>query len=220
MNSSRIRYGFAATLVVIAVLVFVPSLLALAKQKTSGTQFSIVQGTGTADNVADGRRFRGQHEPLKIRGTLSVPTGTHSQPQKMSRLAIHFHTSSTGPTLRSVQLCDVANCKYKYVTNLKGGYSVRETQYTKDVQYGNAWVFNPPEVAGSQFAVVLEVSFPGLIDEGTFPPNFAAAIDNVVVWNNGKAYFFKGSEYIRYDIATDKTDEGPVPIIRNWHGLW
>src|SRR5215467_4810669 len=99
MNSSHLRYGAAATLVVVAVLGLVPSVLALVKQKNSGTQFSIVQGKGNADNVSDGRRFRGQREPLKIRGTLSLPPSTNSQPQKMTRLAIHFHTSSTGPTL-------------------------------------------------------------------------------------------------------------------------
>jgi len=53
-----------------------------------------------------------------------------------------------------------------------------------------------------------------------FPASFAAGIDDVVVWNNGKAYFFKGSEYIRYDIAADKTDPGyPQPIAGGWRGL-
>ena len=53
-----------------------------------------------------------------------------------------------------------------------------------------------------------------------FPASFATGIDRAVMWNNGKAYFFKGSEYIRYDIASDKTDEGPVPIAGHWPGLW
>ena len=53
-----------------------------------------------------------------------------------------------------------------------------------------------------------------------FPASFAAGIDDVVVWNNGKAYFFKGNQYIRYDIAADKTDPGyPQPIAANWRGL-
>lgn len=54
-----------------------------------------------------------------------------------------------------------------------------------------------------------------------FPPSFAAGIDAVLMWNNGKAYFFKGTEYLRYDIATDKTDPNyPRSIAANWPGLW
>jgi Hemopexin/Astacin (Peptidase family M12A) len=54
-----------------------------------------------------------------------------------------------------------------------------------------------------------------------FPAGFAAGINAAVVWNNGKAYFFKGSEYIRYDIATGKVDSGyPKAIAGNWPGLW
>ncbi len=54
-----------------------------------------------------------------------------------------------------------------------------------------------------------------------FPANFAAGVNAAVVWNNGKAYFFKGSDYIRYDIAADKTDAGyPKPISGAWPGLF
>ncbi len=54
-----------------------------------------------------------------------------------------------------------------------------------------------------------------------FPASFAAGIDAAVVWDNGKAYFFKGSEYLRYDIATNKADPGhPRPIRGNWPGLF
>jgi hemopexin len=53
-----------------------------------------------------------------------------------------------------------------------------------------------------------------------FPPAFEASIDAGVVWPNGKAYFFKGDQYIRYDIATDRTDPGyPLPIAGNWPGM-
>jgi hypothetical protein len=61
----------------------------------------------------------------------------------------------------------------------------------------------------------IQGSWPG------FPSSFAAGVNAAVVWNNGKAFFFRGSEYIRYDIASGKVDAGyPKPINGNWPGLW
>jgi hypothetical protein len=38
------------------------------------------------------------------------------------------------------------------------------------------------------------------------------------VWNNGKAYFFEGSHYRRFNIANDRFDPGyPKPIVNNWN---
>ena len=46
-------------------------------------------------------------------------------------------------------------------------------------------------------------------------------IDAAVNWGNGKVYIFKGNEYVRFDIANDKVDQGyPKPINQtNWPGL-
>ena len=55
----------------------------------------------------------------------------------------------------------------------------------------------------------------GLADAG-----FTESVDASANWGNGKAYFFRGGSYIRYDIASDRVDEGyPLPISGNWPGL-
>src|SRR5439155_14354435 len=52
------------------------------------------------------------------------------------------------------------------------------------------------------------------------PDAWADGIDTAVNWGNGKAYIFKGHEYVRYDIAGDRVDGGaPRPIASNWPGL-
>jgi Hemopexin len=68
------------------------------------------------------------------------------------------------------------------------------------------------------------------IQEGwpTFPPAFAAGIDAAFNSGEGKAYFFKGNQYLRYDVATDRVDApdpGTSPYPRaiadpnGWRGL-
>jgi outer membrane protein OmpA-like peptidoglycan-associated protein len=55
-----------------------------------------------------------------------------------------------------------------------------------------------------------------------WPPDFTQGIDAAVAWNTGKAYFFKGSRYIRVNIAPhphNTMDPGyPKPIAGNWPG--
>ena len=46
-------------------------------------------------------------------------------------------------------------------------------------------------------------------------------IDAVVKWPNGKAYFFYGADYVRYDVKADKVDAGyPKSIAGQWKGLF
>ena len=51
------------------------------------------------------------------------------------------------------------------------------------------------------------------------PAEFQSNLDAVVNWGNGKAYFFKGDGYLRYNIATDFVDVGPVEISKHWTHL-
>jgi Hemopexin len=55
--------------------------------------------------------------------------------------------------------------------------------------------------------------------QGTWPTEFATGIDAALLGTGtyeGKAWFFKGSKYIRYDLTTDKVEFGPVPIAGSW----
>ncbi len=45
-------------------------------------------------------------------------------------------------------------------------------------------------------------------------------IDAAVNWGSGKIYFFRGPQYLRYDITGDRVDLGPREIAGNWQGLW
>ncbi len=53
----------------------------------------------------------------------------------------------------------------------------------------------------------------------------AEGIDAAVLWPDkgaeGKMYFFRGDEYIRYDLKKDKADSGyPKKIAPYWPGVW
>ncbi|MFN8442082.1 MAG: hemopexin repeat-containing protein [Caldilineaceae bacterium] len=52
-------------------------------------------------------------------------------------------------------------------------------------------------------------------------PSWEGNLDAAVTRPNGKTYFFKGDEYIRYDIATDRSDPGYLAKLKDgWPGLW
>jgi hypothetical protein len=52
-------------------------------------------------------------------------------------------------------------------------------------------------------------------------PSTWTSVDAAVRWTNGKAYFFRGTQYLRFDVATDRVDTGfPKSISGNWPGLW
>ncbi|MCX7816264.1 MAG: hemopexin repeat-containing protein [Syntrophales bacterium] len=57
------------------------------------------------------------------------------------------------------------------------------------------------------------LTWPGLV--------WTDGIDDVVIWGNGKVYFFRGDEYIRYDIKEDRVDPGYPKKIdsQTWPGL-
>ncbi len=67
---------------------------------------------------------------------------------------------------------------------------------------------------------------PGGLDVDALDAMFASTVYPTAssratsIWPNGKAYFFRGSEYLRYDPVADRTDAGyPKPIAGNWPGV-
>ena len=68
----------------------------------------------------------------------------------------------------------------------------------------------------------VDPGYPKMIRTGWhgFPTTFEAGIDAAIVWPNGKAFFFKGNKYCRFDIANDRVDPGyPKSTVDNWSGL-
>jgi hypothetical protein len=56
----------------------------------------------------------------------------------------------------------------------------------------------------------------------TWPAAFGEGID-FAFYGTGpeaeKIYFFRGDQYIKYDLGADRVDEGPRPIVANWPNL-
>jgi len=68
----------------------------------------------------------------------------------------------------------------------------------------------------------VDSGYPKPIDDRSWPGMiWTSGIDDVINWGNGKAYFFKDYEYIRYDIREDRADPGyPKAVNRQtWPGL-
>ncbi|MDH4153811.1 MAG: hemopexin repeat-containing protein [Nitrospira sp.] len=67
-----------------------------------------------------------------------------------------------------------------------------------------------------------DAGFPKPIKDGwpEVAAKFPDGVDAALLWDTGKAYFFKGEQYLRYDVKARKVDTGyPKPIKGNWPGI-
>ncbi len=89
---------------------------------------------------------------------------------------------------------------------------------------GKAFFFKDDEyIRYDLYQNQVELGYPQKLESGNWlgwPDHFYKGIDAAVLWNNGKAYFFKGDEYIRYDIYQEMIDPGyPQKIQESWPEL-
>ena len=60
------------------------------------------------------------------------------------------------------------------------------------------------------FPVPIQGNWPGLWDRD---------IDAVINWDNGKVYFFKKDEYLRFEVESNRVDVGATKIRKEWPGM-
>jgi hypothetical protein len=91
------------------------------------------------------------------------------------------------------------------------------------VNWGNGklYLFNKSEY--TRYDITLDRSDSGypkpiLGNWSGWPTTWATGVDAAINWGNGKVYFFRGGQYLRFDIASDKVDLNPHPIVGNWSG--
>jgi Hemopexin len=89
---------------------------------------------------------------------------------------------------------------------------------------GKAYFFRGDEYVRYDWAQdKVDDGYPQPLSAWHLPGGFASGIDTALNGERqfeGKAYFFRGDQYVRYDWAQDKVDDGyPKPIAGNWSGI-
>ena len=85
---------------------------------------------------------------------------------------------------------------------------------------GRTYFFNGGEYTRFQpGATIADSGYPKAIASnwGGWPPSWTGGIDAAVNWGNGKAYFFRGGQYIRVN-AANGVEQQPLPMVGNWKG--
>ena len=87
---------------------------------------------------------------------------------------------------------------------------------------GIVFLFKGAEYEGFNFFA--ETGMPGypkpIKGNWGLPESFTSDLDAAFNTETGKAYFFKGDQYLQYDMTTNTTDPGyPKPICGNWQGF-
>ena len=177
------RAHIPTAVVLLAVVAIGSPLLAQpAVRVTMPASAFTVEGSGrdvTIDDVGGGRRFRGKaFAKVIVKGALQIPPSASTDP-RLQRLVVHFRTSPSGPSLRSVELRNGANSAFLLQTHVEGDYTAREAT---EAGSANAWDFQRGPVRVypyPQSMLRFEVQFPGGFDSQINPGEFV--LTSVVV---------------------------------------
>jgi uncharacterized protein YjbJ (UPF0337 family) len=110
--------------------------------------------------------------------------------------------------------------------HLPGGFAsgIDATLDGKGQFEGKAYFFRGDQYVRYDWAQdKVDDGYPQPLSAWHLPGGFASGIDTALNGERqfeGKAYFFRGDQYVRYDWAQDKVDDGyPKPIAGNWSGI-
>lgn len=86
---------------------------------------------------------------------------------------------------------------------------------------GTAYFFRGDQYVGYDIAtdvadapLPIAGNWPGMAEAG-----FGEDIDSAVMWDNGSAYFFKGDQYVRYEVGNGVAPGYPLPVADYWPGF-
>ena len=89
--------------------------------------------------------------------------------------------------------------------------------------YGVCWLFKGSNYVRynlvTDMAETAAVPIRGNWGGNTWPESFANGVDFAFYGTGGSAekfYFFRGNQYIVYDLKTDRVESGPHPIFQRW----
>jgi len=198
------------------------------KVRTPGTSFNKVGTKGRVDDIAGGRRVRAEPgDRVKISAPLRVPSSAPGTVHRMRRMIVRFRTSPGGPALRSVEL-QASPSPFHAEPNLEGDFTSKETanvwtwnppikvdsrtQITLELQFHGGFEGNssPQDFVLLSADAEFQIDFKRSVQSGkdaVFTPgrdpdnpgSGSAKVSPTDIWPNGKAYFFKGPNYLRYD---------------------
>jgi hypothetical protein len=163
------------------------------------------------------RRARAQREAELIL-TGHAPSGIRSGPR-------FFHHTSGAPAFsplrRNFELEQELEAAYRSIAGVESS-PLREfelPQVTGPIISGCAYFFKGAGYV--RYDIATDLVNVGPVEISRFwthlPAEFQSDIDAAVNSGNGHVYFFKGAGYVRYNIATDMVDVGPVAISRFWN---